>query len=201
MITTADARLAELTRSLRDHGASRSDHARHGQSDAFLLAEYEHVGFNYRMTDIQAALGCAQLDRVEWILERRREVAAAYDEQLAGLDWLMTPFVPDGYVHGYQAYVCLFGGAEASFESVERLHERRNEVMRELEGRGVATRQGTHAPVLSEYYRRKYDLEPARFPNAVVGDRLSLTLPLYPQMTEDEQAFVTAELATTFASV
>jgi dTDP-4-amino-4,6-dideoxygalactose transaminase len=201
MITTSDAGLAALTRSLRDHGASRSDHARHGQSDSFLLADYEHVGFNYRMTDIQAALGCAQLEKVDWILDRRRVIAAAYDEQLAGLEWLGTPNVPEGYVHGYQAYVCLFGGADASFEAVERLHERRNDLMRELEGSGIATRQGTHAPVLSEYYRRTYELEPEQFPNAVVADRLSLALPLFPQLTEGEQAFVTTALATTFASV
>jgi len=66
------------------------------------------VGFNSRMTDIQGALGCAQMDRLDEILARRREIAARYDELLADFDDLDTPSVPDGYVHGYQAYVCLF---------------------------------------------------------------------------------------------
>ena len=201
MITTADGDLAALSRSLRDHGASRSDHLRHGDTGSFLLPEYDHLGFNFRMTDIQAALGCAQLSRADWILDRRRELAAAYDEQLAGLDWLAPPQVPDGYVHGYQAYVCLFGAEDATPENVETLHERRNELMLHLEERGIATRQGTHAPVLTGLYAAKYGLREQDFPNAVAADRLSLALPLFPQMTEDDQRFVVTELERAFASV
>jgi perosamine synthetase len=201
MITTADEQLASLSRSLRDHGASRSDHSRHEDTGAFLLSEYNHLGFNFRMTDIQGALGCAQMDRVDGILDRRRELAAAYDAQLADLDWLETPLVPEGYVHGYQAYVCLFRPEEPEVENVERLNGARNELMRDLERLGIATRQGTHAPVLTGYYSQKYGLRPEQFPNAYAADRLSLALPLYPQLTEEEQSAVVAELARAFASV
>jgi perosamine synthetase len=201
MITTADEQLASLSRSLRDHGASRSDHSRHEDAGSFLLSEYNLLGFNFRMTDIQGALGCAQMDRVDTILDRRRELAAAYDGQLAGLDWLETPLVPEGYVHGYQAYVCLFRPEEPAVENVERLSGARNELMRDLEQLGIATRQGTHAPVLTGYYSQKYGLRPEQFPNAYAADRLSLALPLYPQLTEDEQTAVVAELGRAFASV
>lgn len=72
MVTTGRDDLAELARSLRDHVASRSDHARHGEAGGFLLSEYRHLGFNFRLTDIQGALGCAQLNRLDAILQARR---------------------------------------------------------------------------------------------------------------------------------
>jgi dTDP-4-amino-4,6-dideoxygalactose transaminase len=190
MLTTGDSALASLSRSLRDHGASRTDFDRHSNKASFLLAEYNHLGYNYRMTDIQGALGSVQMDRAAWILERRTERAQRYDEILSLVSWLAAPFVPDGYVHGYQAYVTLFSPEAPTLQNVETLHEQRNTLMMTLETQGIATRQGTHAPVILGYYAQKYDLHPEQFPNAYLADRLSLTLPLYPQMTDEEQDFV-----------
>jgi perosamine synthetase len=200
MVTTTDADVASLVRSLRDHGSERAD-AVAEEEDAFLLTDFPRVGFNYRMTDIQGALGCAQMDRLDEILTRRRELAARYDELLADHDAFATPRVPDGYVHGYQAYVCLFRPDDPAPENVDRLHRARNDLMRELERAGIQTRQGTHAPILTAFYARKYGLRPEQFPNAYAADRLSLALPLYPQMTEDEQATVFTELSRAFATV
>jgi dTDP-4-amino-4,6-dideoxygalactose transaminase len=194
MITTERESFDRLSRSLRDHGASRSDHARHNEKAAFLLAEYNHLGYNFRMTDIQGALGCAQLDRAQWILDARTACARRYDEILADLEWLETPVVPEEHRHGYQAYVCLFRPEQPSFKNVAHLHEQRNEVMMQLEGKGISTRQGTHAPVIQGYYAEKYNLLPEQFPNAYIADRLSLTLPLYPQMTQEEQELVSTNL-------
>jgi dTDP-4-amino-4,6-dideoxygalactose transaminase len=198
MVTTGRQDLDHLSRSLRDHGASRSDLARHTGKAAFLLSEYNHLGYNYRLTDIQGALGCAQMARVGWILEGRRRRARAYDEALAGLQWLSTPVVPRGYVHGYQAYVTLFRPEEPSLENVERLKGLRDAVMAKLEARGIATRQGTHAAALQGYYSEKYGLSPAQFPVACLAERLSMTLPLYPQMTDEEQEFVVNNLRGAF---
>jgi perosamine synthetase len=198
MVTTSDDALAELCRSLRDHGASKSEHARHEAADGFLLSDYDRVGFNYRLTDIQGALGSAQMDRLGDVLAGRRERAARYDELLAGRDWLQLPVTPEGRVHGYQAYVCLFRPEEPTIDNVHELHRRRNAVMAELERRGIATRQGTHAPVLTGYYTRRYGLRPAAYPGSVVADRLSLALPLYPQLTDEEQATVVRELDAAF---
>jgi perosamine synthetase len=194
MLTTSDAERSSVARSLRDHGADRSDLERHHAQASFLLADYPRLGFNYRMTDIQAAIGCAQMDRAEWILDERRRVARRYDEALAGLDWLDIPLVPDGDVHGYQAYVCLYRPEEPTLRSSAALFERRNALMLTLEDRGVATRQGTHAPVTQMYYRERYGLSEESFPNAVIAERLTLTLPLFPGMTVDEQDFVIEEL-------
>jgi dTDP-4-amino-4,6-dideoxygalactose transaminase len=200
MVTTGDETLASVTRSLRDHGSGRYE-AVAEEGDPFLLVDYPRVGFNFRMTDIQGALGCAQMDRVEEILARRREIAARYDELLADVDVLETPRVPAGSVHGYQAYVCLFRPDAPVPANIERLHQARNDLMRELEQAGIETRQGTHAPVLTAYYSRKYGLLPEQFPNAYAADRLSLALPLYPQLTDDDQAIVVDEIRRALAGV
>ncbi len=201
MITTERDDFAHTARMLRDHGASRTDLARHHGKAAFLLAEYDHLGFNYRMTDIQGALGCAQMKRAESILEARRKGAARYDEKLAEISWLRIPAVPAGGEHGYQAYVCLFSPEEPSLDNAGRLHDRRNDLMMRLEEQGISTRQGTHAPVILGYYADKYRLLPAQFANAFLADRLSLTLPLYPQMTADEQDLVCARLVDQYRDV
>jgi dTDP-4-amino-4,6-dideoxygalactose transaminase len=198
MVTTASAGLDRLVRSLRDHGATRTDLARHHGKAAFLLAEYPHVGFNFRLTDIQGALGVAQMHRADDILAARRERAARYDELLADVEWLRTPAVPDGFVHGYQAYVCLFAPEEPTLANVDALHERRNELMLRLEQRGIATRQGTHAPVILDVYAQRYGLRREEFPNAVIADRLTLALPLYPQLTDADQERVVSELRTAY---
>jgi perosamine synthetase len=190
MVTTAREDLERLARSLRDHGASRSDLTRHEGKGAFLLAEYNQLGFNYRMTDLQGALGCVQMDRAQWILAERARRAQIYNDMLADVEWLDTPVVAEGYVHGYQAYVCLFRPTEPSLDNAGHLHRRRNDLMMDLEERGVSTRQGTHAPVIQGYYAEKYGLRPEQFPKAYMADRLTLTLPLYAQMTDAEQAFV-----------
>jgi dTDP-4-amino-4,6-dideoxygalactose transaminase len=190
MVTTDRPEFDSLCRTLRDHGASRSDLARHTGRASFLLADYDHLGYNYRMTDIQGALGCAQLARADMILGERARRARVYDERLRDLAWLTPPFVPDGYTHGYQAYVCLFRPEEPTLANVERHNRRRNQLMGRLEEKGIATRQGTHAPIAVGYYARKYGLRPEQFPNAYLADRVSLALPLYVQMTDDEQDFV-----------
>jgi perosamine synthetase len=200
MIVTRRDDLAGLARSLRDHGASRSDYARHAGSGAFLLSEYEHLGFNFRMTDIQGALGSVQMDRAAELLEARRRRAARYDALLADLEWLATPLVPDDLVHGYQAYVCLFRPEEPMLDNVLRLNTQRNALMEELEKRGVSTRQGTHSPILSRLYSRRYGLRPEKYPHSVLADRLSLALPLFAQMTDDEQEYVVGEIQDAFSS-
>jgi perosamine synthetase len=199
MVTTERPELDATLRSLRDHGASRSDLQRHTAKGGFLLADYERLGYNYRMTDLQGALGCAQIERASFILRARTEVAKRYDELLAGVDWLAKPVTPEGYVHGYQSYVTLFRPQPPTLGNYERLHERRNRIMNELEERGIATRQGTHAPVTLGVYAKKYKIRPESFPNALFADRLSLSLPLYVDLSADDQEYVVDELRQAYA--
>jgi perosamine synthetase len=194
MITTARPDLDKLARSLRDHGASKSDLARHQGKTAFLLSEFNLLGYNFRMTDIQGALGSAQMDRAHSILAARANGARRYDQLLKGIDWLVPPVVPEGCVHGYQSYVCLFHPESAKLDNVERLYDRRNDLLTKMEAKGIATRQGTHAPVMLGYYAQKYGLEAEQYPQALMADHLTITLPLYAQMTEDDQIRVAEAL-------
>jgi len=198
MITTQREDLDRSVRSLRDHGASRTDFERHSQQAAFLLADYNHLGYNYRMTDIQGALGCAQMRRASWILDERTRRAQRYDELLKHTGWLQTPLVLEGYVHGYQAYVCLFRPEAPALRNVDLLHKRRNRLMQQLEEHGISTRQGTHAPVLTGYYKDKYGFSDHQFPNALLAERLTLALPLYAQLTDIEQDAVVGRLHSAF---
>ena len=92
MLTTNDAAIDKQFRLLRQHAMSISDTARHA-AESVVFEEYPQVGFNYRMTDIQAAVGRVQLKRLEAIVQRRREVAAAYTEALRGVAGLHPELV------------------------------------------------------------------------------------------------------------
>jgi dTDP-4-amino-4,6-dideoxygalactose transaminase len=181
MVTSGREDLDRLIRSLRDHGASKSDLQRHQSNAPHVLPDFEHLGFNYRMTDIQGALGCAQIDKASRILKARTARARRYDRLLQKLPWLTPPSVPKGFVHGYQSYVTLFNPDGT---------RQRDKLMSYLEAKGVATRPGTHAPVQLGYYSRKYSLRPEMFPQAIHAEKFSLTLPLYPQMTDKDQSYV-----------
>jgi perosamine synthetase len=194
MITSNRADLDVASRELRDHGASKSDLARHEGTGAFLLSQYNRLGFNFRMTDIQGALGAAQMARCDAILDARRAAAARYDALIADCDWLRPQAAPEGYDHGYQAYVCLYAPEEPTLANLPKLHRSRNTVMERLERLGIATRQGTHAAALQGYYVEKYGYRREDFPNAAIAEALTLTLPLFPQITVDQQEFVIEEL-------
>jgi perosamine synthetase len=194
MVTTGREDLDRASRSLRDHGASRSDLDRHVGKAGYLLSDYAVLGYNYRMTDMQGALGCAQMDRAPSIVSARVMRAHRYDEMLARCPWLVRPAVPDRCVHGYQSYVTVFAPERPSLANVDALHERRNRLMASLEDQGIATRQGSHAAVLQTFYATKYGLTRERFPQAALADRVSLSLPIFAQMTDAEQDFVVTSL-------
>lgn len=200
MLTTADDAQASLARTLRDHGASRSDLERHHQQHSFLLAEYRHLGYNFRLTDIQGALGVAQMEKAAEIMAGRRAAAARYDDLLADVPWLQRPFRHPHYVHGQQSYVCLFQPQPPTLANCAALFERRNAIMAALEARGVITRQGTHAPPHLPYYADKYGIEPADCPMSYLAERVTITLPLYAGMTAEESHQVVDALREEFAA-
>jgi dTDP-4-amino-4,6-dideoxygalactose transaminase len=134
------------------------------------------------------------MERAPWILEQRGRIAETYDRLLDGLDWIAPPVVPEGHVHGWQSYVTLFRPEEPSLANIAPLHGRRNAAMQRLDEQGISTRQGTHAPVATGYYSGRYSLRTEDFPNAVIADRLSLSLPLYPELTDADQDTVVGAL-------
>lgn len=187
MITTQSDSLAEKLRRLRDHGAAMTDLQRHMGARPYLLADHPDAGYNQRMTDLQAALGSAQMDRAVAITDERRRLAAIYDEALAQLSWLKLPACVTGYCHGYQSYPCLFQPETLSSSSISRVNKLRNEWMDRLQKVGISTRPATHAVHMLTYYRKKYGLVPRDFPNAWAANDCSISLPLFHGMTEAEQ--------------
>ena len=193
MVITNDDETAAKCRILRDHGAAASDLVRHQSKSGYLLKAFEQLGFNYRMTDLQGALGVCQMQKLQDIQAARRTKASQYDHELASIDWLDTPAVPEGSVHAYQAYVCLMSGLEADHSNLEALHRLRNNIMQALQADGISTRQGTHAVHDLGLYRRKYGLTSADFPNAHAADYLTMALPLFQNLeVRDQDRVITA---------
>ena len=195
MITTNDSDLAEKLRRLRDHGASISDLQRHLGARPYLLADHPDAGYNHRMTDMQAALGSAQMERAESIITERQQIAKNYDEAFAGLPWLVPPVHMAGLEHGYQSYPCLYQPENITPESVSRINKKRNDWMDRLQQVGISTRPATHAVHMLTFYRDKYGLKPTDFPNAYAANDCSISLPLFHGMTEAEQSFVIEQVA------
>lgn len=190
MITTSNDVLAEKLRRLRDHGAAMTDLQRHLGARPYLLADHPDAGYNQRMTDIQAALGSAQMDRAIDIIAERRRLAARYDEAFASLSWLRTPAHVEGLDHGYQSYPCFFQPEPITQESIPRINQARNAWMDKLQQAGISTRPATHAVHMLSFYRHKYGLKPADFPNAWAANDCSISLPLFHGMSNAEQSYV-----------
>lgn len=190
MITTSSNLLAEKLRRLRDHGAAMTDLQRHLGAKPYLLADHPDAGYNQRMTDFQAALGAAQMERAEAIVAERRRLASIYDEAFSQLEWLRTPARVDGYGHGYQSYACLFQPLRVDARSVARVNAKRNEWMDMLQRAGVSTRPATHAVHMLSFYRNKYALQPQDFPRAYAANDCSISFPLFHGMSASEQRYV-----------
>ena len=190
MVLTDDGELAARMRELRTHGGTVSAEARE-KGRGFLLPEFREAGYNYRMTDIQGAMGMAQMVKLDFIIGEKRRRADRYN-QLIGekLPELIVPHVPEGYYHTYQSYVCMLDCRKLGIDSVEDGGRYRNRLLERLEDAGIATRQGTHAVHMLGYYRDRFKYLPEDYPNAYACDRLSITLPLYVQMEEEDQVRV-----------
>jgi dTDP-4-amino-4,6-dideoxygalactose transaminase len=163
-----------------------------------LLPEFNFAGFNYRMTDMQGALGVCQMKKASEIMCKKRILAKRYDEALKELNFLQVPTFSVEYVHGYQSYVCLFTDSQdvrnLTKEKIDIINIKRNIFMKKLESCGIATRQGTHAVHTLGFYKEKYDLKSEDFLMSYAADRLTIALPLYPQMSDEEFEYVVSGL-------
>ncbi|MCP3390686.1 DegT/DnrJ/EryC1/StrS family aminotransferase [Bradyrhizobium sp. CCGB12] len=176
MLTTADAELDSKFRLLRQHGMSVPDTVRHGSSQV-IFEEYLVSGYNYRMTDMQAAIGRKQLQRLPELVARRRAVAARYTELLGNLEGLRLPAEPKWARSNWQSY-CV--------RLPNRLDQR--SVMQNLLDQGIATRRGimcSHREPPYATAARRHDLR-----HSELSQDRSILLPIYAQMSEDDQARV-----------
>lgn len=197
MLTTGRQPLDVTFRSLRDIGSDRANYSPE-RAVQQLLPDHDALGFNYRLTDLQAALGLTQLAKFNAILELRLDCARRYHELINGSTlaaWLQPPTLPRGREHAYQAYVCRLKPPDDDEATLEQWHVRRNRLMQHLFEAGVATRPGTHAPHMLGYYRDKYRIRAADYPQSWRADWLTLAIPLYAQMTSNDQEHICTSLA------
>ncbi|MCT7590691.1 DegT/DnrJ/EryC1/StrS family aminotransferase [Aliarcobacter butzleri] len=198
MLITNDEDVASKVSQLKDHGASKSDLQRHKEKGGSLLPDFTMRGYNYRMTDMQGALGVCQMNKKDYIMNGRREVANKYDIALKEIAQLITPYIPENYRHGYQSYVCIFTNGEdisnLTKEQIDRINIKRNIFMEKLEEMTIATRQGTHAVHTLGYYKNKNNFKDEDFLMSYAADRLSIALPLYAGMTNEEFDYVISNI-------
>ena len=181
MITTSRADWAQRARRLREHAMSVSAADRHGSTLA-PAEEYLEIGFNYRMTDLQAAVGLVQLGRLDEVVARRREIAAGYQEALGEVPGLRCVSDPENGTSNYQSFWVEVGAAYGWS---------RDELLVRLADQGISARRGIMAAHRQPAYR---DAAHAALP---VTERLTdntLILPVFHQMTADEQARVVAAI-------
>ncbi|WP_416916225.1 MAG: DegT/DnrJ/EryC1/StrS family aminotransferase [Roseicyclus sp.] len=182
MLTAKDDVLAARAQVLRNHGASVSEEQRHHGPQPWLLPAFDELGYNYRMTDVQAAIGLVQLKKLDDFISERDRRARWYADALSDLDWLHTPALPNDGRHAWQAYVTIVDPSRAPIP--------RNELMARLHARGVATRPGTHAIHMLGYYASRFALSPDDFPGARDCERNTMAIPLHNRMTDEDYAYV-----------
>ncbi len=185
MLTTANPDWDQQFRLLRQHGMSIPDTVRH-QSKTVTFESYPVLGYNYRMTDIQAAIGREQLKRLPAITKRRRELGASYQQILSSIPGLKTPVETSDRRSNWQSYcVRLPEGCD------------QRQVMQAMLERGVATRRGIMCVHREPAYASSDQLSSIQFPLQVSEQAQDqcILLPLYPQMTQSQQEYVAETLA------
>lgn len=173
MIMTADEAIAERIRVLRSHGAVRGDH----------YMSFIDAGFNYRLSDVHAAIGVAQMARLDTILTGRRVLAEDYARLLSGIDGVTAPVTPSGRTHTYQSYVVMLD------ESIDR-----DRVIDSMRARKIETTLGTYGMHLQPYFRDRFDIKDESLPRSTRAHYGALTLPLYQGLTANDLSAVAESL-------
>ncbi len=177
---TDDDEIAARICQLRNHGA-RVDKDNPAYGHPYYMNEYDIVGYNLRMSDIQAAVGVAQFDKLEMLLKDRQDSAAYYRDRLSRKDNVILPNGDDIYGHTYQSFVVILADHDVYH---------RNCIMDYMKEKGIQTRPGTVALHRTKYNRNRYSLGANRFPVACISEDCSITLPIYPFMKREDQDIV-----------
>lgn len=182
MITTNDDKLATKANILRNHGASLSEEIRHKSTKPYVLPEFNVLGFNYRMTDLQGAIGLAQLQKLQDFLSQRTKWAGWYNKNLSDISWIKLPKVPKHSKHSWQAYVTVIDESSSPVS--------RNKLMEFLLDEGISSRPGTHAVTNLNYYKSLFDIKDNQFDIASKLENSTIALPLHNRMTEEDFLYI-----------
>jgi perosamine synthetase len=186
MITTSNEILYNRLKRLRQHGMSVNDLVRHDSKEV-IIESYLEPGYNYRMTDIQAAVGIKQLERLDWLIAQRRRIALKYIADLSDIESLKCPIERQGYLTNYQSFSLLL---KASCKIP------RNVLMQELLDAGIATRRGIMTAHREEAYKMK-NKDFSLLRSEILSDS-SVLLPIYAQMNDDEYDHIIKNLKRIF---
>jgi perosamine synthetase len=182
MVTTNDDKLADVIKSLRNHGASISEEERHHGPKPYILPGFNLMGFNYRMTDLQGAVGVVQIKKLDTFIQERNKWAHFYKEELKSIPWLSLPEFSADYSHGWQSFVTMIDESKAPLK--------RNDIMEKLQQAGISTRPGTHAVHMLDFYKNKFELKADDYPGARDANNFSMAIPLHNRMTPDDYQYV-----------
>lgn len=190
MLVTRDAEIAKRAKVMRLHGINRDAFDRFVSKTPAWYYEVVAPGFKYNMTDVAAAMGCAQLKKLPRFLERRRQLAARYFEGLQDLPLILPADAPEGDVHAWHLYVIRLTDAARCT---------RDEVIQALSDRGIGT--SVHYVPLHRhpYWRDRYDLRPEMFPVSEDAYQRMLSIPLYTAMSDADQERVIEALRAVLA--
>ena len=186
MVTTNDDKLFEVMSQMRNHGATISEEQRHHGPKPYILPDFNLLGFNYRMTDLQGSVGLAQLPKLEGFIEERAKWANYYRQELSSVEWLTLPEEPGDGKHGWQSFV--------TFVDTKSSPMSRNELMEKLQADGISTRPGTHAIHMLDLYREKFGFEADDFPGAKACNNHTMAIPLHNRMTVEDYQYVVERL-------
>lgn len=176
-VTTNDEKLYQKLLMLRSHGTTK-DEKMLTKNPGPWYYEMQSLGFNYRMTDMQAALGYSQLQKLDFFKKRRREVVSMYNKAFAGMKYLKTPTEPENVSSCFHLYA-----TQIDFTA---LCKTRSQVMAELREKGIGT-QVHYIPVSTQpFYKQTYGYKDGDYPNAERYYEQELSLPLYPGLSNDD---------------
>ena len=186
MVTTNNNVLAERMQQMRNHGATISEEQRHHGPKPYILPDFNLLGFNYRMTDLQGSIGIVQLKRLDSLIDERAKWANWYKESLADINWIKLPKEPAKGSHGWQSFVTYIDPELAPME--------RNNIMELLQEAGISTRPGTHAVHMLNFYKERFGFKSEDFPAAKDCDQNTMAIPLHNKMTEEDYNYVLKKL-------
>jgi dTDP-4-amino-4,6-dideoxygalactose transaminase len=181
MITTSNPEYNKRLKTLRQHAMSVNDLERH-KSNKIITEEYPEVGYNYRMTDIQAAVGIKQLEKLDWIVSERRKIAYRYHELLKGVKNIQLPIENTDQFSNYQTYAVILKNSTKDV---------RDKLMQDMLDQGIATRRG----VMTSHNEGAYSAKKTKLPKSDLMSDTSIVLPLYVGMSENEQDIVIQSLS------
>jgi dTDP-4-amino-4,6-dideoxygalactose transaminase len=186
MLVTENSGWAEQARSLLNHGASISDLAKHKANtvESLLAEKFPQVGYNYRMTNLQGALGVIQMQRMNEILEKRRTRAEIYSKTFRDLPYILPPYVPDYASPNWQSYAIRINDDNPA---------KRDAIVQCLLNAKIACRPAYMACHVQPVYKEVSN--PLSLPNTEKALRTVIILPLYPQMTDEEQEYVMEKIS------